>query len=158
MRGVVAILALALAGSVALADQPAPAPAPSSPAAELVVIVRAEQPDSVSASTLEAMFLRKERRWPNGDLAIPLDYAPENADRQRFDRAVLGMSPDEIARYWLDARIRGGPTPPREVGDADLAARLVARVRGAIAYVPPSTDLRGTRVVAHVANGKVWFP
>lgn len=148
-----AAIALAVAGQVAIADTPA-----ALKTADLVVIVNAEQRDSPDLGTLESLFLRKERRWPSGELAIPLDYAPDQRARQLFDRVVLGMSPDEVARYWLDARIRSGRTPPREVAEPALAARLVARVRGAVAYVPPATDLRGTRVVAHISNGKVVFP
>lgn len=124
----------------------------------LVVIVNAGNPDRPSAGTLEKIFLRKELTWDSGERIIALNASPENERRQRFDRVVLGMSPDEAARYWLDQRIRGGGTAPREVGDAVLTVKLVAKLSGTIGYVPADLPLSGVRVVARIHNDKVLPP
>src|SRR6185503_19654357 len=98
------------------------------------------------------IFLRKEMTWDNGERIIPLNASPESERRQRFDRVVLGMSPDEAARYWLDLRIRGGGTAPREVGDSVLTVKLIAKLSGTIGYVPSDMQLPGVRVVARIRN------
>jgi hypothetical protein len=125
---------------------------------ELVVIVHADNHEHASASDLEAWFLRKQRRWPNHDVLLPINFPPDTPARRVFDRAVLAMSPDEVARYWLDQRIRDGDAAPREVADTALIVRLVAKLRGAIAYVPADTTLTGVRVVARIRGGELVAP
>jgi ABC-type phosphate transport system substrate-binding protein len=141
-------------GALAMPERPRAEPGP----ADLVVIVHAGNPVRTSPAMLGKIFLRKELTWDNGERIIPLNGSPDSERRQRFDRAVLGMSPDEVARYWLDHRIRGGGTAPREVGDAVLTVKLIARLTGTIGYVPSDIQLSGVRVVARIRNDKVIPP
>ena len=145
----VALAALAMPGRSGRAE-----PA----AADLVVIVNAANSERLSAQVLERIFLRKEMSWDNGERIIPLNASPESERRQRFDRAVLAMTSDEAARYWLDQRIRGGGNAPREVGDAVLMVKLVAKLTGTIGYVPGDVQLSGVRVVARIRIDKVIAP
>ena len=147
---VVAITALAMHGRAGRAE---PAAVP-----DLVVIVNAANKERPSPEMLERIFLRKEMNWDSGERILPLNASPESERRQRFDRVVLGMTPDEAARYWLDQRIRGGGTAPREVGDAVLTVRLVAKLSGTIGYVPADIQRSGVRVVARIRNDKVLPP
>jgi hypothetical protein len=147
--GVIAIAALAVSGRAGRAEPQA---------VDLVVIVNAANRELPSPEILERIFLRKEMAWENGERIIPLNASPESERRQRFDRAALGMTPDEAARYWLDQRIRGGGAPPREVGDAVLTMKLVAKLSGTIGYVPGDLQLSGVRVVARIRNDKVIAP
>jgi hypothetical protein len=147
--GVVALAALAMPGRSGRAE-----PA----AGDLVVIVNAVNKQVPSAAMLERIFLRKEMAWDSGERVIPLNASPESERRQRFDRVVLGMTPDEAARYWLDQRIRGGGAAPREVGDAVLTVKLVAKLTGTIGYVPAEVSLSGVRVIARIHNDKVVAP
>jgi len=156
MRGLQRILVGVIAvGALAMPERAIRA---ESAAGELVVIVNAANPVRPSAAMLEKIFLRKEMTWDNGERIIPLNASPESERRQRFDRVVLGMSPDEAARYWLDLRIRGGGTAPREVGDAVLTVKLIAKLSGTIGYVPSDMQLPGVRVVARIRNDKVILP
>jgi len=125
---------------------------------DLAVIVHLANPAKPNGPALEALFLRKERSWSNGELVILFNLGPENPNRITFDQVVLGMSPDEVARYWLDQRIRGGGSAPREVGDPALVIKLVAKLKTAIAYVPARSDLRDVRVIARVHAGKLVSP
>jgi hypothetical protein len=126
--------------------------------ADLVVIVNAANSDRLSAAMLERIFLRKEMSWGNGERIIPLNANPETERRQHFDRVVLGMTPDEAARYWLDQRIRGGGAAPREIGDAVLTVKLIAKLTSTIGYVPGDVPLSGVRIVARIRNDKVIPP
>jgi hypothetical protein len=71
----------------------------------------------------------------SGTKLIPFNHPPRTPDRVAFDRIVLGMSPDEVGRYWIDQRIRGGDSPPRTLDSVSLLVRLVAALPGAFAYV-----------------------
>lgn len=125
---------------------------------DLVVIVNAANPIAAAELALDDVFLRKRTAWPSGERIIPLNAAADSDRRQRFDRVVLGMSPEEAARYWLDVRIRGGGAAPREVADPALTVKLIARLVGTIGYVPDDTALDGVRVVARIRDAKVVRP
>ena len=70
-----------------------------------------------------------------GIKTIPFNHPPGTPDRVGFDRVVLGMGPEEVGRYWVDQRIRGGDPPPRTIDSVSLLLRVVAALPGAIAYV-----------------------
>jgi ABC-type phosphate transport system substrate-binding protein len=127
-------------------------------AIELVVVVNSANTMKLTGSTLENVFLRKTTSWDDGVRVIPINGLPDSTRRLTFDRAVLGMSPDEVARYWLDLRIRGGGSAPREVDDPIVTLKLVGRLPGAIGYVPAGVALDGVTVVAHVRGTKVTLP
>lgn len=144
--GMVAVAAV-VAGAGAALD--------AEPADSLAVIVHADNAARLTAGELEDVFRRRKLAWPDGERVIPINATPDSARRKRFDRVVLGMSPEEVARFWLDQRIRGAGTAPREVGDAFLTIKLVARIKGAIGYVPEDSELRDVRVVARIRDGKL---
>jgi len=70
-----------------------------------------------------------------GQKLIPFNHPPGTADRVAFDRLVLGLSPEEVGRYWVDQKIRGGEAPPRTIDSVSLLVRVVAALPGAFAYV-----------------------
>jgi hypothetical protein len=59
------------------------------------------------------------------------------------------MNPDEVARYWIDRKVRGGDPPPKHVPSVAMMAKLVERLPGTIGYLPASAA-RGLRIVARV--------
>jgi uncharacterized integral membrane protein (TIGR00697 family) len=70
-----------------------------------------------------------------GRRLIPLNRAITTTERGQFDRVVLGKSPDEMARYWIDRKIRGQSGAPKAVEPVDVYERVVAKLDGAIGYV-----------------------
>jgi hypothetical protein len=70
-----------------------------------------------------------------GVKVIPFNHPPATPDRVGFDRVVLGMDPEEVGRYWVDQKIRGGDAPPRTIDSVNLLLRVVAALPGAFAYV-----------------------
>jgi hypothetical protein len=132
---------------------------PAAPSVDLAVIVNsAVSVGQLSAAELESIFTTSRRNWPDGSSVSAFSYPPEDAVRRAFDRAVLRMSADEVARFWLDQRVRGGSRPPRQVPDAALAVRLVAKLPGSIAYVPENLVNTNVKVVARIKSGKVVGP
>jgi hypothetical protein len=149
-------LALMMAASLIASE---PVTAGNDPPIDLAVVVnRAVPVRQLSASELESIFTASRSTWPDGSSVAVFSYAPEDSTRRIFDLAVLRMSPDEVARFWLDQRIRGGPRPPRQVPDPALALRLVAKLPGTIAYVPESMVNNTVTVVARIKGGKVVPP
>ncbi len=102
-----------------------------------------------SQQDLAAIFTTRRRNFDDGSRIVPLNYEPRHEHRVYFDRAVLGMTPDEVARYWVDRRVRGGNSPPRHVPSAQLLRKLVEKLPGAIGYVP-ETMAAGMKIVGRV--------
>lgn len=107
---------------------------------------------------LAAIFMSRKQHWDGAGRIIAFNYPARHAIRVQFDRAVLGMGPDEVARYWIDQRIRGGNQPPRQVPNGSLIPRLVEQLEAAIGYGPMSELHHSVRIVAVVKNGKVEAP
>ena len=122
----------------------------------LAVVVNPAVPVShLTAAELESIFTVSRKSWPDGSNVSVFSYSPDDHLRQEFDDVVLRMSPEDVARFWLDQRVRGGPRPPRQVPDPLLAVRLVSKLPGSIAYVPEAMVNSTVKVVAHIKAGKV---
>lgn len=126
---------LGLAAAVSLLGVCVVCPADSAPVT-LVVVVNADSPMSdVSMNMLRNVFLGETVTDPSGRRILPLNQPPHSPDRVGFDRVVLDMSPDEVARYWIDRKIRGQSDAPRSVDSPALLRRVVARLPGAMGYL-----------------------
>jgi hypothetical protein len=107
---------------------------------------------------LEAIFLTERRFWSGTKPIIPFNLVAHSEERVYFDQVVLRMDPDAVARFWRDRRVRSGSPPPRQAPDPLTVLRLVAKLEGAVGYVPESTVTHDVRVVARIRNGKVQSP
>lgn len=123
---------------IALALLPAHASAAERARGEPIsVIVHPENPlSSASLSELRAILLRQKSRWPHGEPIRILNWEANSAVRVALDQDVLRMSPDRVAAYWIDQRIRGRGTPPRSISSSALIQAIVARNKDFISYVP----------------------
>lgn len=105
----------------------------------LVVIVSASTGlTNITLPALRRAFSGAPIDYEAGKRFIPLNAPADAPERVKFDRAVLGMTPDEVGRYWVDQRIRGKTQPPRVIANTQLAVRVVASLPGAITYVRAS--------------------
>lgn len=135
-----------------------PARAEAAPSELFVVAHRRAPVHDLNDVELESIFLTLRRYWDGSKIIIPFNLPPRSELRIQFDQAVLRMGPDEVGRYWLDRRVRGGAPPPRQAPDPVTLVRLVARLEGAIGYVPLGAPLEEVRVLLKVQNGKVVRP
>jgi len=116
---------------------------------ELVVVVHPDNTENPSRAQLAAMFTTRMQSWNGGLRVVPFNFPPRHQARVSFDNSVLQMSPDEVARYWIDRKIRGGNPPPKAVENEQLICRLVSKLPGSIGYIPRSLA-EGVRIIAEV--------
>lgn len=83
----------------------------------------------------------------SGKTLIPLTYPKHASERIGFDQTVLGLTADEVGRYWVDRKIRGQSGPPKAIDSAEIIVRVVTKVDGAVGYVRPSAIVPGVKVV-----------
>ena len=123
---------------------------------DLAVIVHTASPiRGISREELRAIFTTRMRSWDDGTKLIPLNFAPRDPQRVLFDRIVLGMEPDEVGRFWIDRKVRGGNPPPKHVPNVKIMRGAVAKLRGAIGYLPVASVGDAVRIVARVKEGKL---
>jgi hypothetical protein len=102
----------------------------------LVPVVAQSSPvTDISMGTLRRVFLGEPVNGPGGTRFVGFNQPPKTRPRTSFDQVVLGMNPDEAARYWVDQRIRGGARPPRTVANVALLRQVVSQFPGAISYL-----------------------
>src|SRR6188508_3019111 len=83
-----------------------------------VIVNRANTQGAMRREDLRPIFLTTKTVWSNGQSIEPFNLPESSSARTAFDNAVLGMNPDEVARYWIDRRIRGDARPPRKIQSA----------------------------------------
>jgi len=78
----------------------------------------------------------------------PFNASPNSPDRIGFDKAVLGMSPDEVGRFWVDRKVRGQSGAPRSLPSPAHVAKVAAKFPGAIGYLPADQMTSDIQAVA----------
>ena len=141
------LVKIALAVSLTLAAVPALAE-------PVAVVVNRENPkSSLTTEELRSIYLGKRTEWPDGTRTQPIDQVPSAPGREVFLGAVMGMSKAHFAEHWVDQQVRGAGSAPKVAASAAAAVKLVAKVRGAVAFVPVSQVTPAVKVV--FVNGKL---
>jgi hypothetical protein len=126
---------LRIVSSLGLVIGSSPALAAGEPIA--VVMSSRSHHRNLTSDKLRRIFLALPTDDDDGNRFVPINLAQSSSVRERFDRNVLSMAPSEVARYWIDQRLRGSK-PPRSASSLDLCRRAVEELPGAISYLPLS--------------------
>ena len=116
-----------------------------------VIIVNPRNPIvRLSLADVSRIYLGKTQAWSiNGQIqpVAPVDQSPESPIRIAFSQRVLRKTVSEADSYWRQELFAGRNVPPPQQTEAEAIA-TVREVVGAIAYVSPSNDLNGVKIVA----------
>jgi hypothetical protein len=112
----------------------------------VVVVASSLQMTDISSGTLRRVFTGYATEVA-GRRLIPVNHPPNTHDRMRFDLSVLGLSQQEVGRFWVDRRIRDEGQPPKTVPSAELAVRLAASLPGVITYSTATVTTQKVRVL-----------
>lgn len=119
----------------------------------IAIVVHPSVTETPTRTQLQALFTRRNRHWGDGTPALVFNQEARAPSRVTVDRVLLGMEPDQSARFWIDQRIRYGQESPRSVPEG-LICRLVARMRGSIGYCVESQLVDQVRVVGRIIGGR----
>jgi len=114
-----------------------------------IIVAPGSKLTSISVADLRRVFESERLTDPEGNRLIALNHPPKTPDRVGFDQAILGRDADEVGRFWIDRKIRGGSGPPRTVESLATLRRVVEKLPGAIGYIRPaqlSGEVRAIRV------------
>lgn len=151
----VAVRALALVGATGLLVAAASSAPPRARGQQpgIAVIVHMDNPATeLTSAELVSLFTVRRRYWPNRRRVMAFNLPPGSPARTDFDREILGFGERGAARYWIDRRIRGGDRAPRTLSSPRLMLRVVARLPGAVGYVPGEALDESVKVVAWVGR------
>jgi hypothetical protein len=124
-----ALAALSIQGTV-------PAARAQVPWAPLAVVVARNSPiERLSRFELKKLYLGANLQAPGGERVLAFHQMYSAPDRVAFEHGVLGMGPEELARYWVDRKIRGESGAPHVVGSPELLQRVVSRLNCSVGYV-----------------------
>jgi len=144
-RGLLTLGAVALF-SLGLTASPADA-GTSSHEPLAVVVAKNSAIHELSLYELKRLYLGDNMNTPDGKKLLPLNRGTSTHERVGFDKTVLGMTPEEAARYWIDRRIRGMSGAPKAVDPANVLQKVVSRLPGSISYVRQNEVTDGVKLV-----------
>jgi len=139
-----ALIAAVLVALVGLAPRPVRA---GNDVALAVIVSPNSKLTNISVADLRRVFQSERLTDPDGNRLIALNHPPKTVDRVGFDQVVLRMDPDEVGRFWIDRKIRGGNGPPRTVESLATLRRVVEKLPGAIGYLRPGQLSNEVRVI-----------
>ena len=106
------------------------------------VIINAANPtESMSASTVAKIFLKKVRRWDNNESITAVDLDAKDPVRKVFTRKIHGKSVTAIKSFWQRMIFSGRGQPPEEKGSQEEVLEFVRSTPGGIGYVSDDITL-----------------
>jgi len=114
----------------------------------VVVVAKGSSLTNISRADLKRCFLG-DAVSGGGKTLVPFNAATGTPDRVGFDKGVLGMTPDEVGRFWVDRKVRGQSGAPRSLPSAAHMAKVAAKFPGAIGYLPEdqlTSDIQAVQV------------
>ncbi|MBK9576991.1 MAG: hypothetical protein IPO40_07955 [Fibrobacteres bacterium] len=129
------ILSILLVAGLSIGADWAVVTSPSSPIA------------SISKGDLKRVFTGKKGNIA-GVKTVPFMLAESNPAAVSFLKDVLGMSPEEYKKYWMDAQVKGEGTAPALQKTSATAILVSADIPGAIAVVEKSAVNASVKEIA----------
>jgi hypothetical protein len=130
----VVLLALLVAAGVATPPTRPPARQEGARSPCVVANLNAEQDRAAGADAIRRLFLMRERRWPSGAAAHPVNLPATSELRERFTRALFGQSVQDQAPYWNERYFHGTRPPPTVASEAAMLL-FIERTPGAVGYL-----------------------
>ena len=116
--------------------------------AEVVVIVSAKS--NVTSLTIDQtarIFLGKEDKFPNAQIAIPVDQGEGTEVRDEFYSKVTHKSASQLAAFWAKLIFTGEGRLPQALEDDKAVIKFVTNNPSAIGYIDENSLTRKVRVV-----------
>ncbi|WP_100642999.1 phosphate ABC transporter substrate-binding protein [Alteromonas facilis] len=103
--------------------------------AEVVMVVHPSNAEAIDAKVVKRIFLGKDKKYPGGAEATPINQVAESDVRGQFDDSIIGRSSAQVSAYWSKLVFTGKGVPPTEVKDDAEVIATVAADPSAIGYV-----------------------
>ena len=103
--------------------------------ADIAVIVHPDNKAELDAKTIRYIFLAKYKKFPNGEVAIPLDMPGTTDAYDEFLTGVLKKDSARLNAYWARMMFAGKGKPPKPIEDAAEMKKTVSSNPNTIGYI-----------------------
>lgn len=114
-------------------------PSESYPQKLVVIVNPSNTVTKMTRHELKDIFLKKNRRWPDGTLARPVDRNEGSQERKLFLDQYLEKSPVEITQYWIGQKLYTGDSAPFMVDSNEHVLKYISAFPGSVGYVSAGT-------------------
>lgn len=112
-----------------------------------VVANQSVRANAISADELKSVFLEEKNSLHDGTRVEPV-LAKGGAAHEAFVKDYLGKSDSVLQTYYRSLVFSGRGSMPKILHSDEEVMAYVARTRGAIGYVDPTTPLNGVKALA----------
>lgn len=116
-------------------------------AADLLVIVHPDNPNKIDAKFVKNLYLGKESRFENGDIAEPVMLGEKDSLTKLFMKEVLRQKPVQFKRLWSKLLFTGEGTPPAEFDSQEALIQAVMSNPKLVGYIDADNYTNDVRAV-----------
>ncbi len=116
--------------------------------AEVAVIVNPANVSDINEKMIKKIFLGKQKKFPNGQVVIPLNSQEGTASRDSFNKNIIGRSATQISSHWARLVFTGKGTQPQDLASDAEIIKTVSSNQGAISYVDAASVTGNVKVIA----------
>lgn len=127
-------IAFALLSNIALSD--------------VAVIIHPTNDAQLTTEDIAKIYLGKLKRFPNGNLAVPLDRTEGTDIRVKFLETTVGKDETKMKSYWSRLIFTGKGIPPKIIESDQEVRELVSRNPDIIGYIDSSAVDDTVKVIA----------
>ena len=104
----------------------------------IAVVVNKKLPiDNIRTAELRRIFLGEQHQWNDRKKIFAINLGNNDETRKKFQKVIIGMSTDEIKKYWMDEKIKGKSIKQPNVQKSTRAViAFVKKLPTAISYLP----------------------
>ena len=113
----------------------------------VIIVNKSNTTTTIAKKTISNYFLKKAKKWDNGDKVIPIDLNSKSAVRVAFSKEIHNKSVSSVKSYWQQYVFAGKGTPPVEKHSDEEVISYVKNNPGAIGYISTDADVTGVNVV-----------
>ena len=102
----------------------------------VVVVNKKLSIDNIRTAELRRIFLGEQHQWPDRKKIFSINLSNNNKLRKKFQKVIIGMTTDEIKKYWMDEKIKGKSIKQPNVQKSTRAVvAFVKKLPTAISYL-----------------------
>ncbi|MCW8876251.1 MAG: hypothetical protein OQK04_16695 [Kangiellaceae bacterium] len=115
--------------------------------AEVAIIVHPSNDISLTPDKVSRIFLGKDKSFPGGKKAVPINQKDAQSVTKEFNQKVIGKSSSQIRAYWSKIVFTGKGSPPKEVTSDAEVLNLISSDPNLIGYIDASKVSGGVKVI-----------
>lgn len=116
----------------------------------MVVVNTENTASSLTQRQLIDLYMGRNLYFPDGQLALRLDQAPDSAVRHQFYQRLVGKTVAQVNAYWARLLFTGRASPPQVIQHSKDILKTVRNNHHAIGYMDENDVDDSVRIISRV--------